>query len=1048
MSKHGNKSKKVKPVIPPDLPKELVKKNSGQPAAVLPVFDAEKERKRAHEASDKPMVSAVRREDDYELFTASSEAADAESISPAVEAAAEPEAAESQEPTAKQNEPLKEDAVKDDITHDTAETTASLSADESASSAEETKAPSAETADEKTEPVTEEVSAPKNVSSTDSSKEEESGKNEAMETAPEEPAVKKEPADQNEPAEPETAVKADAALIESSSVNETSSSASDPKTDEKATADSNTEPVKEAAAAERAEKQAPSDKTKPEPEAKAAVLPSAAAKPKASAGSAKPSSPKPMVMKNKEKPLAKSALATPKQTKKTHHVPVPHTEPVPKYKTGKVLVGLFVFALVCGLAAGFGGFMWFERLIKDVPPLDIGKREEYSQASKVFDHNGAFVAEYGTNENVEWADTEEIPQTLRDAFIAIEDERFYAHNGIDLKRLVGAVIGQLTGTSSYGASTITQQLIKNTHLSQEVTYKRKAMEIHLALELEKVMDKDDILTWYMNTLFLGDSNYGIKVAAKDYFGKELKNLSLRECAILAGLAQSPNEYNPRLNKLKGDMTPTNRRADTVLYKMYDTGKITEAQYEAALNEHLNVLENSRRYELYDYPIYVEYAVENVATKLLEAEEAEINDETLTEKKQWLRTAGYIIYTAFDKNIQDTTQEVIANFDRYPATVTGTQVEASTVIMNQHTGEVVAMVGGRQEPDKPEGFNRATDSKQAVGSSIKPLSVYAPAVETGDYPGTTVMDTQESIQGYGADNSYPNGDHTGGAITMRRALELSHNIPAARFLLEHVGIDRAYDFMVEEGFAPENLAKTPAGLALGATDVTTLEMTGAFACLANGGEYIEPHAYTKVTDRFGNEILNGNDVEKHRVFSKSTSWLVTDMMHSNMTDGYGVNARLSNVNSAGKTGTHEHQVISFGGYTPYYTSFVRISADDYVRMINSSSYYQSAALWHDYMEPIHEGLEDRDILDFTPEEVGIEKYWVCDNSGQLAQDWCAGHWEWAAKENAPTVYCEGHNYGSGDADWAEWTEESTPIDYSDPEWYLKGWWDEEGNFHPY
>ena len=743
-----------------------------------------------------------------------------------------------------------------------------------------------------------------------------------------------------------------------------------------------------------------------------------------------------------------------KRTRRRKTTSVKSETPPPEFKSGrsgKVLVGLFLFLLLLGVGGGFAGTMWFENLIENVPPLDISKREEYSQASRIYDYEGNFVAEYGTNENVEWADSSEIPQALKDAFTSIEDTRFYEHNGIDLKRLVGAVIGQVTGNASYGASTITQQLIKNTHLTQDVSYTRKAMEIHLALELEKVMSKDDILVWYMNTIYLGDSNYGVKVAAKDYFGKELRNLSLRECAIPAGLAQSPNAYNPRLNMLKGDLSPTNRRANDVLYTMHKNGKISDEQYEAALNEHLNILETSRRYELYDYPIYVEYAVENVATKLLEEEGVEVNDETLTEKKQWLRTAGYQIYTGFNPEIQDIAQDAITNFDNYPNLVNNTAVEASTVIMDQRTGEVVAMVGGRQEPTEPEGFNRATDSTQAVGSSIKPLSVYAPAVETGDYPGTTVMDTQDSIQGYGEDNSYPNGDHTGGAITMRRALELSHNIPAARFLLEHVGIDKAYEFMVREGFAPANLARTAAGLALGATDVTTLEMTAAYATLANGGVYIEPHAYRRVTDRFGNEILNGDHVETHRVFSKSTAWLVTDMMQSNMVDGYGVNARLSSVASAGKTGTHEHKVISFGGYTPYYTSFVRISADDYVNMTNSSSYYQSAPLWRAYMEPIHEGLEDREIQDFSAEEVGIQQYWVCTNSGQLAQDWCEGHWEYAAPANAPTVLCEGHTYaepeepsgGEWVEEWWEWTE---PND--NPEWWTMGWWDEYGNFHYY
>ena len=751
-----------------------------------------------------------------------------------------------------------------------------------------------------------------------------------------------------------------------------------------------------------------------------------------------------------KKPFAETVLkprATKRKPKKASGTENRTREPLIRYRSGKILLGVFAGFMVLGVIAGFAGTMWFENLIENAPPLDVGKREEYSQASVIYDHDGNFVAEYGTNENVEWAESNEIPQQLKDAFIAIEDQRFYEHNGIDLKRLVGAVIGQITGNASYGASTITQQLIKNTHLTQEVSYERKASEIHLALELEKVMSKDDILVWYMNTLYLGDSNYGVKVAAEDYFGKKLNQLSLRECAILAGLAQSPNAYNPRLNSLKGDMTPTNRRANNVLYAMHKTGKINDTQYNAALNEHLNVLEQSRRYELYNYPIYVEYAVENVATKLLEAEGTEVTDEALTEKKQWLRTAGYQIYTGFNTSIQDTAQEAITNFDRYPTLITGTEVQASTVIMDQRTGEVVAMVGGREEPTAPEGFNRATDSTQAVGSSIKPLSVYAPACETGDYPGTTVMDTQESIEGYGEDNSYPNGDHTGGAITMRRALELSHNIPAARFLLEHVGIDKAYNFMVQEGFAPENLAKTAAGLALGATDVTTLEMTAAYACLANGGEYIEPHAYRKVTDRFGNLILDGNNVDKHRVFSEATAWLVTNMMETNMVDGYGVNARLSNVKSCGKTGTHEHQVISFGGYTPYYTSFLRISADDYVRMTNSSSYYQSAPLWRAYMEPIHEGLEDREILDYTAEDVGIQQYWVCTNSGQLAQSWCEGHYEYAAPSNAPTVLCEGHTYAEPEWTEEDWSEDGF-INYDDPNWWEKGWWDEMGNFHPY
>ncbi len=726
---------------------------------------------------------------------------------------------------------------------------------------------------------------------------------------------------------------------------------------------------------------------------------------------------------------------------------------------------LCVILLLACLIGGFLAYRWYTGLIADAPELDLSKRDEYSQASVIYDYEGNKIAEYASNENIDWVDIEDVPDQLKNAFIAIEDIRFYSHPGIDYKRLVGAVIGQITGNANYGASTITQQLIKNTYLSREVTYKRKATEIHLALQLEKMLTKDEILEWYMNTLFLGDSNYGIKIAAQNYFGKELKDLSLRECAILAGLAQSPSIYNPRLNQQKGDMSSTNRRIKEVLLAMLNNELITKEEYDAAMADTLVINQSPERYELYDYPIYVEYAVENVAEELLIQNGETVTEDAINEMKQLIRHKGYQIYTALNTEIQDTTQTAIAEFNKYPATRDGNPVEASAVIMDQHTGEVVAMVGGREEPTEPEGFNRATDSTQAVGSSIKPISVYAPAIELGDYPGTTVMDTHDGIPGYGIDDGYPNGDYTNAAITMRRALELSHNVPAARFLLEHVTIDKSYQFMVEQGFAPEHLAKTAAGLALGATDVTTLEMTGAYATLANNGVYIKPHAFQVVYDRFGNEILSSEDVETHRVFKETTAWLTTDMMYSNMTSGLGVNARLSSVKSAGKTGTHEHQVISFGGYTPYYTSFVRISSDTYSQMINSSSYYQAAPLWKSYMEPIHEGLEDKDLLTVTAEDLGIKQYYVCTNTGKLAGAYCEGHMEYAALSNAPTETCDGvHNYASWDGEgsdyewqqetggwWVQddgsWTNGSSWSDGSNIDW-SNGWWDENGVFHPY
>ena len=722
------------------------------------------------------------------------------------------------------------------------------------------------------------------------------------------------------------------------------------------------------------------------------------------------------------------------QPPKTAPAPAPAPEKKKKkkgkHRVLKVVLAIFLFMMATGITA-VGGYIL--KNLEDVPELDLYQLRDYSRATELYDVSGNFVAEYQANENVDWAYIDEVPQHLKDAFISIEDKRFYQHHGLDLPRFLNAVWGQLTHTSSHGGSTITQQVIKNTYLTQEVTYKRKIQEIYLALKLERELDKDQILEVYMNTIFYGDSNYGIKVAAWDYFGKTLDELSLRECALLAGLAQSPNEYNPRLNMLKGDMGPTNYRTNTVLFAMHENGVITDEEYEEALNDTLVVREATSKGELYPYPAYVEYAVEDVAKALLVKEGKELTDSAIAAKKALMRQSGYRITLGIDTNIQQILQDSVATFNGYPYARDGSMVEASAVIIDQHTGRVVAMVGSREVPTEPEVLNRATDSLQPVGSSMKPLAVYAPALEEGSYPGSTVMDIKEDIPGYGINNDYPNGPVTGGAITMREALELSHNVAAARFMLEKVGVEKSFNYLLQEGFDESHLDHTPAGLALGAVSVTTLEMAGAYATLANGGIYIQPHAYVEVLDRNGNVLLSEDDVVTRRVFAETTAWLITDMMHTNMIGGLGVEANLRTMTCAGKTGTHEDKTITFGGYTPYYTSFLRISSDSYTSMYKPSSYFQATHLWKYYMQPIHAELEDRPIQEKTAEELGITKYWVCLNSGDLALNTCAGHWEYAALTNAPTEYCSHHEY---------WTD---PEQYADPSEYYS-WWDENGNFH--
>lgn len=702
---------------------------------------------------------------------------------------------------------------------------------------------------------------------------------------------------------------------------------------------------------------------------------------------------------------------------------------------------LVVIFMILGTASAVALFAY---LVRGVPELDLSKKDYYSMASTIYDENGHVLANFAGTENVNWATFDEIPEMLRNAFISIEDKRFYTHPGVDAKRTIYAIYGQLSGTSEQGGSTITQQLIKNTHLTSAKTYQRKAQEIYLALQMEQKLSKNEILEWYLNDIFLGENNYGVKNAAKDYFGKEMSELTIRECAMLAGLAQSPSYFDPRVNYYNDKRNVTDGRTNNVLYTMHDNGYITDKEYQDALAEEVTIKQYPERFVLYSYPTYMEYAAEDAAYLLLAKEGKSPDDITSEEASEMIRNGGYKIYTAFDEKIQNDVQTAITDFTLYPKSKSDKQAEASAVVIDQHNGRVLAMVSGRSEPTVADSYNRATDSVQAVGSSMKPLSVYAPALDTGCFPGTTVEDMPKKIQGYNTEQGYPGGETTNAMITMRRALELSHNIPAVRFMLEKVGIDRCREYLVSNGFRESELSMTPAGMALGADSVTTLEMTAAYATLANGGTYIRPHAVIRVEDRYGNVLIEESSMDRHRVFKETSAWLVTDMLETNMIEGLGVNARLNGMHCAGKTGTHEHKVVSFGGYTPYYTSFVRISTDDYADFYNSSSYTQSAGLWKSYMQKIHEGLSDREIKEKTDEALGIKKYWVCTNSGLLANNWCAGCWEYATEDSAPVEYCSGHNYGVKQ----ETYENTAPqINYADPEWYLHGWWGEDGVFHP-
>lgn len=725
-----------------------------------------------------------------------------------------------------------------------------------------------------------------------------------------------------------------------------------------------------------------------------------------------------------------------------------------------LMVGCIGMGLVVGVAKAY------VETTEDIDPAQLTMSD---RTSYIYDKDGELITTFAGMEYRDWADSSEIPDMLKNALIAIEDVRFYKHEGLDYKRLFSAVINTLRNTDTHGGSTITQQLIKNKVLSNEQSYKRKIKEAYLALELEQIMEKDDILTAYMNDVFLGGSNYGFKTAAKDYFGKELSELTIRECAMLAGMVQKPYYTNPRANTYSRTLTEsaatelqelyesggitqaqytysltnnnqmyvTERRTNVVLLAMYEGGFITRAQYDAAMEDTVSIIETSTSTELYDMPYFVEYGIRDIVTHLLEQRDMLDTSANRTAIENELRTGGYHIYLTVDTDIQHTVQDTLANWDKYPEladpsavevtetgsdgnTITTVQPQAAAVVLDYHTGELRAVVGGRNTPTVKKAWNRAYQSTTEVGSSIKPIAVYGPALDLGASPATILKNFASAIEGWDSEKGYPAiGDEDYiGPLTLRNGVVNSLNVAAARTLLEHVGFENSAMYLEALGVDPSRINQTGSGLALGTMGITPIEMAAAYGAVANGGEYKEPLSFTRVVDADGKVILDAEEVrDTHTVFKKSTAYMLVDILTEAVNSGTGTRAKISGMTVAGKTGTNaDYGSVYFAGMTPYYTATVWIGHDNYNQKLKSKSTggKYAAPLWQAFMEEIHEGLQDKPIIDESPNEIGLVKGTVCSVSGKLATDACymdaAGHTpvtDWFAEGTVPTEVCDMH-----------------------------------------
>lgn len=710
----------------------------------------------------------------------------------------------------------------------------------------------------------------------------------------------------------------------------------------------------------------------------------------------------------------------------------------------------FVLALCVALAL-LGAVVGIAKAFVDTAPtLDLAALDAQDKTSFIYDSQGNLITDYKGTEDRIMVSIDEIPEMLQNAFIAVEDARFYEHNGVDVKRIVGALVANFTSGSTQGGSTITQQLIKQTVLSSEQSYKRKLQEAYLAMELETRYTKKQILESYLNTIFLGGSYYGVRVAAYGYFGKSLDQLTLRECAMLAGLTRSPNYYNPRSNfytrNTEGSSTPdiTNNRTDYVLRQMRENGLITAQQYTAALDRSTaSVLEKSpASTDMYAYPHYVEYAISDVVDTFLDLNGLEDTSANRYAMENKLRTGGYSVYLCLDTEIQEIVEDTLANWSSYPrlrdpsdkvyqsrnSDGTYTEIEqpqAAACVFDYRTGELKAIVGGRYKPTTRKTLNRASGMTMPVGSSIKPLTVYAPAIDLGASPASIAYNMPVPISGWkdssGKDSwpkNYGGGGYKG-PQSFRSALRNSYNTAAAQILMTYVGVSRSVEYLHLMGIPDKNINADPFGLALGSSGLTPVQMAVAFGTIANKGVYQQPLSFSRIVDSNGNVVVDMHQQQdRHQVFKPSTAYLVVDMLKEAVQSGTGTKAKISSQVVAGKTGTNsDSKGVFFAGMTGWYSGSVWIGHDNYKALSSKATGGNAAApLWQSFMEKIHKAknLDSREIIDGTPSDYNLVRVTTCGVSGQLATDACYNDVNgyktitdyWSA-DSVPTAYCSMH-----------------------------------------
>lgn len=621
----------------------------------------------------------------------------------------------------------------------------------------------------------------------------------------------------------------------------------------------------------------------------------------------------------------------------------------------KILLGILSFFCILFLA-GVGLFWYYA---KDAPEL-TDKKLDATVSSKLYTQDGELFEDLGA-EKREKISANELPKTLEDAIVSVEDRRFYKHIGVDPIRIIGSALSNFTSGGLQGGSTLTQQLIKLSFFStsaEDQTLKRKAQEAWMAVRLEQKKSKQEILTYYVNKVYMSNGLYGMETASEMYFGKKLSELSLPQTALLAGMPQAPSAYDPYVYP-----DQAKKRRDTVLYTMLQNEKISQTEYDQAVN--VPVTDGLQ-----------ELTQSDDNTKIVDNYVKEVINEVQEKTDKNVYTDGLEIYTNLDLDAQKKLYDIV-NTDQY-VSYPDDEMQVASTLIDTNTGKVKAQIGGRHiAEDVTLGNNLAVNTSRDFGSTMKPVTDYGPAFEYLKYStGKTITDAPYNYEGTSTpvgnwDNQYM------GTITLRQALYLSRNVPAVK-LFNEVGSDKVASFLKNLGIEYSTIHQSNAissnteeqdGTKYGAS---SLKMAAAYAAFANGGTYYKPQYVNKIVFQDGTEETYEPDAKT--AMSPETAYMITDILKDTITEGTGTNAQIAGLYQAGKTGTSNYTDdeyaklgissgvypdILFAGYTPNYSISVWTGYNKKMTPVTSESSHVASDVYRELMQYVSANVTNTD-----------------------------------------------------------------------------------------